>query len=81
MYADILRQISLLKHGELIQLRAQLTAEIKYRESLDPIAWQCVSCDFSAPSWAEVINHAQKKHNLEQIGAGYGIYPPRAVYA
>ena len=81
MYDDIIREQSTLTYKELGPLKSSVDNEINYRESLEPIAWECPGCGFSAPSWAEVINHAQKEHNLESTGMGYGIsYPPKAVY-
>ena len=81
MYIDILKKIGGLKHTELVNLRSIFDAEIKYREGLEPIAWECPGCDFTAPSWAEVVNHAQKEHSLESTGKGYGVsYPPREIW-
>lgn len=81
MFTSILKKIGGLTHKELVELRAIFDTEITYREGLEPIAWVCPGCDFSAPSWAEVVNHAKEKHSLESTSKGYGIaYPPKAVW-
>ena len=81
MYVKILGQLKDLNHKELLKLRGSLRTEIQYRESLEPIAWECPGCGFSAPSWAEIVNHAKDKHNFESTCREYGIsYPPKAVW-
>lgn len=81
MFNDILKMLETLTHKELIKLRGFLDTSIHYRESLEPIAWKCPGCGFSAPSWAEVVNHAQEEHSFEGATLGYGIaYPPKAVF-
>lgn len=85
MYSDIIKRFSELTHRELTALSLAISAEIRYREGLEPIAWECPGCDFSAPSWAEVVNHAQKEHSLESAtkgySKGYGIaYPPKEIW-
>lgn len=77
----VVKKLCTFKHKELVELRKILDAEIKYREGLEPIAWTCPSCNFSAPSWAEVVNHAQEHHSLEDTGKGYGVsYPPKEIW-
>jgi len=82
MINAILKMLEGLTHKELVKLRGFLNTSIHYRESLEPIAWECPGCNFSAPSWAEVVNHAQQEHSFEDTGKGYGVaYPPREVWS